>query len=126
MIDISLNKVSINFGFGDVLKDVSLEIKQGEVFCLIGPNGGGKSTILNLIMGIEKPSSGIISIRKNATIGYLNQNTNIDSDKKVKDILYQSLEDILKIEDSLKNYEQKMALANERELDKLILKYTNL
>lgn len=127
MIDISLNKITINYGYGDILKDISLDINKGEIVSLIGANGSGKTTILKLIMGIETPTSGTIAIRKNATIGYLSQMTNIEKENyKVKDILYQSINDIINIENTLKNYEEKMARANGKELEKIIMKYTNL
>ena len=87
MIDISLNKITVNYGFGDVLKDISLDINKGEIVSLIGANGSGKTTILKLIMGIEIPTSGTIAIRKNTTIGYLNQMASIENDNcNVKDI----------------------------------------
>ncbi len=127
MIDISLNKITINYGFGDVLKDVSLDINRGEIVSLIGPNGSGKTTILKLIMGIEIPTSGTIAIRKNTTIGYLSQMENIENEnRKVKDILYKSINNILNMENTLKKYEEKMTTANNKELEKIISKYTNL
>lgn len=127
MIDISLNKITINYGSKEVLKDISLDINKGEIVSLIGDNGSGKTTILKLIMGIERPTSGTIAIRKNTTIGYLNQMENIENEKcKVKDILYKSINNIINIENTLKNYEEKMTKINEKELEKLIIKYTNL
>lgn len=127
MIDISLNKITINYGYGDILKDISLDINKGEIVSLIGDNGSGKTTILKLIMGIDSPTSGTIAIRKNATIGYLNQMANIENENcKVKDILYKSINNIINIENTLKNYEEKMTKANGKELEKIIIKYTNL
>ena len=127
MIDISLNKITVNYGFGDVLKDISLDINKGEIVSLIGANGSGKTTILKLIMGIEIPTSGTIAIRKNTTIGYLNQMASIENENcNVKDILYKSINKITNIEKTLKNYEEKMAKANGKELEKIIIKYTNL
>lgn len=127
MIDISLNKITMNYGFGDVLKDISLDINKGEIVSLIGANGSGKTTILKLIMGIEIPTSGTIAIRKNTTIGYLNQMSSIENENcNVKDILYKSINKIKNIENTLKNYEEKMAKVNGKELEKIIIKYTNL
>ena len=127
MIDISLNKITINYGFGDVLKNISLDINKGEIVSLIGSNGSGKTTILKLIMGIETPTSGTIAIRKNATIGYLNQMATIENENcKVKDILYKSINNIITMENTLKNYEEQTTKIGEKELEKLIIKYTNL
>ena len=55
---IKLNHISKSFGTVDAVKDVSLEIKQGEIVCLIGPSGSGKSTVLRCIDGLEIPDSG--------------------------------------------------------------------
>jgi len=127
MIDISLNKITINYGFGDVLKDIFLDINKGEIVSLIGANGSGKTTILKLIMGIERPTSGIIAIRKNATLGYLNQMASIENENcKVKDILYKSVDNLLNIEKTLQDYEEKMTRESGKELEKTIIKYTNL
>ena len=57
----------------DVLKDTSLQLQQGEIFCLLGANGSGKSTALKCAAGILKPYAGKIKV-KNKTIGYLPQN----------------------------------------------------
>lgn len=127
MIDISLHKITKNYGFGDILKDISLDINKGEKIALIGENGCGKTTILKMVNAIEKPTSGTISIRKNASIGYLSQIPDQkDNNLKVKDLLYKSIDNILSMEQALKNYEEKMSRAQGRELEKLIIKYTNL
>ncbi|TQF03472.1 amino acid ABC transporter ATP-binding protein [Kitasatospora acidiphila] len=51
-----------SFGLVEVLKGIDLEVKQGEVFCLIGPSGSGKSTFLRCINHLEKVSSGRLSV----------------------------------------------------------------
>src|SRR4030067_2229073 len=58
-------KRSSNSQYLWALKDVSFELKRGEVVGIIGPNGAGKSTILKLLSGVTKPTSGIITTKGN-------------------------------------------------------------
>lgn len=60
MASVSLKNVSKNFGDVVALRNVNLDIRQGEFLVLFGPSGAGKTTTLRLIAGIEKPSSGYI------------------------------------------------------------------
>lgn len=72
---LSIKNVSKNFytklGELEVLKDLNLEVEEGEILAIVGPSGSGKSTILNLISGLIKPSSGVIEV--NGNLGYMFQ-----------------------------------------------------
>lgn len=57
-MDLQLRKVGHSYGPVEVLRDISLDIPQGQVLCLIGPSGCGKSTLLRFLGGLEKPTSG--------------------------------------------------------------------
>lgn len=126
MIDISINKVSKSYGFGNILDNISLDINSGEIISIVGDNGSGKSTLLKMIAKEENPTSGVISIRKGTSIGYLSQIANLEDNRKVKDILYRSVKDVFEIEERLKKYEEKMLGANDKELDIIIKKYSEL
>ena len=62
MARITLDKVSKTFGANTALKDLSLDIADGEFFVLLGPTGAGKTTALRLIAGLDKPTSGTVSV----------------------------------------------------------------
>jgi zinc transport system ATP-binding protein len=78
---ISANNVSFAYNGHDVLKDISLDVKQGEYVGVIGPNGGGKTTFLKIVLGLLKPNKGSLSLfgkppheaRKFGRIGYVPQ-----------------------------------------------------
>jgi len=76
---------NLNFSYEKqlVLEDISFTVKKGDFLAIIGPNGGGKSTILKLILGLLKPTSGSISL-KEKDIGYVPQNTNINTNFPIK------------------------------------------
>lgn len=75
-----IEKLSYCIGNNPILKDVSLHVNEGELVSLFGPNGGGKTSLLNLIMGFLKPTSGKIQLlgkspkRARCDIGYVPQN----------------------------------------------------
>jgi|SRR5579875_966003 ATP-binding cassette subfamily F protein 3 len=73
MLQANFAKVSKDFGGNPVLREIDLEIMDGERIGLVGENGGGKSTLFRLLTGHETPTSGIITRRRNLTIGYLRQ-----------------------------------------------------
>src|SRR5260370_1376749 len=73
MLQANFSKVSKDFGGNLILREIDLEIIDGERIGLVGENGGGKSTLFKLLAGKETPTSGIIARRRNLTIGYLNQ-----------------------------------------------------
>ena len=121
MTELGLNKVVKNFGFKSVLNEFDLELKTGERVALIGPNGAGKTTIFKLITGEEKPTSGTISIRKDATIGLLSQiPKNYDDNVKVIDIIKSGKSEIFEVEEQLRNVEKKLEKCNPDEMDSLL------
>lgn len=77
---IKIEHLSKSFGKLEVLKDINMEIKKGEVVAIIGPSGSGKSTLLRCINLLETPSSGAIYINdkdilgKNANVGEIRKN----------------------------------------------------
>ncbi len=65
----------------NVLEDINLNIKEDDFLAIIGPNGGGKSTLLKLLLGLLKPQKGEINLTlKTDDIGYVPQNTNLNID----------------------------------------------
>src|SRR6266568_979752 len=69
----TFSKVSKDYGGNSIFRDIDLEILEGERIGLVGENGGGKSTLFKLLAGIDTPTEGVISRRRNLTIGYLKQ-----------------------------------------------------
>ncbi|WP_352419263.1 ribosomal protection-like ABC-F family protein [Proteiniborus sp.] len=126
MIDISLNGISKYYGANKVLEDISFEVHSGDKVGLIGKNGTGKTTILKIIAGIENSDGGILSIRKNATIGYLAQMPDYPQEYKVLDILNIAFEKQNEIKAKMRELEKDMASSNEDELEKIMKIYGEL
>ncbi|MBW2433958.1 MAG: ATP-binding cassette domain-containing protein, partial [Deltaproteobacteria bacterium] len=59
---VEINHVSFAYNGQTVLQDVNLEIRQGNFMAMIGPNGGGKTTLLKLMLGLLKPDTGDIRV----------------------------------------------------------------
>jgi len=84
-IDISIKNVSVSFGGAAILDNISMQIEHGDYVAILGPNGGGKSTLLKAILGLLKPDSGTIRILGKAPgetggrIGYLPQHTHVST-----------------------------------------------
>ena len=109
MIEIALNKVNKNYGFNNLLTDVSFEIKTNERVALIGSNGCGKTTTLKIIFGIEDIDRGNVFIRKESTIGYLNQIPPLYSETETgNDIYLKGIKDILDLEKEINNFSSQM------------------
>ncbi len=126
MIDISLNGISKYYGANKVLENISFEVHSGDKVGLIGKNGTGKTTILKIIAGIENSDGGILSIRKNATIGYLAQIPDYPKEYKVIDVLNIAFEEQNEIREKMRQIEKKMASSDEDEIEKIMKTYGEL
>lgn len=120
MIEIGMHKIYKNFGYKQVLNDVNFEIVTSQKVGIVGKNGSGKSTLFKIITKEEYPDSGTVTIRKQATIGYLQQiPTIINNDLTTFDILMEAFIEIQKIEHQLRTLETKMVIeSNDELLDK--------
>ncbi len=79
-MDLKLENISHRYGEVEVLRNINLEINQGEIVCLVGPSGCGKSTLLRFIGGLERPSSGRVLQKGEASENSLNPLTYIFQD----------------------------------------------
>lgn len=128
MIILDINKVSKSFGFGELLKDISFSINEGERVAVVGNNGCGKSTLLKIIAKIEKQDCGLISTKKDTIVEYLEQGDVADSRTGTCfEILNSAFENLFKIENELKEYENLLSNeTNESKLEVLVKRYCNL
>ena len=126
MIILDVNKVSKNFGYGQLFSDVLFSLNDGESISIVGPNGCGKSTLLKIIAGIEKSDTGSISIKKGASVVYLDQTSSdrVD-DRIVKDIIKESFSDLFTIEQKIKRMEYAMSTSIDAS-EKLLHDYCEL
>jgi ATP-binding cassette subfamily F protein 3 len=110
MLLVNFSKVSKDFGGNAIFQDIDLEIIEGERIGLVGENGGGKSTLFKLIAGIEDPTNGVISRRRNLTIGYLWQEADPDqSHKTVFEAVSEVTQELVSLPGMLSELEAKMA-----------------
>jgi ATP-binding cassette, subfamily F, member 3 len=72
---LTVSQLSKSFAGRALFDDVSLQVNRGDRIGLVGPNGAGKSTLFALLLGDVSPDKGTIAIEKNATIGFLPQET---------------------------------------------------
>lgn len=91
-IVIQCENINLDFNTQVALREISFHIEEGDFVALIGPNGGGKTTLLKVILGVLKPDSGKIEVFKKEpkealeSIGYVPQNTNINPSFPIKSI----------------------------------------
>ncbi|MEZ7954162.1 MAG: ATP-binding cassette domain-containing protein, partial [Bacteroidales bacterium] len=82
---ISINDLNVSFGGYDLFNDINFHVGDRDKIGLVGKNGSGKSTILKILAGINKPSSGKVMIPSTEKIGYLPQEMDHNKDKNVID-----------------------------------------
>jgi len=75
---IAAENIRASYGANMVLRDVSLSVEPGEIVTVVGPNGSGKTTLLKLLIGAERPQSGLITRKSGLRIGYVPQKLHID------------------------------------------------
>ncbi len=83
---------NLNHGFGDrvIFENVSFRLLKGEHIGLVGANGEGKSTFMNIVTGSMEPEEGKVTWAKNVKVGYLDQHTVLEENMTIADVLKQA------------------------------------
>lgn len=123
---LSCNNISKSFGTDIIIKSCSFNIEDHEKAAIVGINGAGKSTLLKIITGEEPADTGIVTLAKDKTLGYLAQQQNLQSDRSIYDELLSVKQYILDMESELRRIEAAMNSASGDELEALMNRYTNL
>ena len=114
---ISIDGLTVEFGVKPLFKEVSFVINERDRIALVGKNGAGKSTMLKILCGLQKPTSGAVSVPNDLTIGYLPQVMKLSDDTTVKEETRKAFADKTKMEEKLKKMEQEMAERTDYESD---------
>ena len=123
---LSCNNISKSFGTDVIIKSCSFNIEDHEKAAIVGINGAGKSTLLKIITGIEPADTGLVTLTKDKTLGYLSQQQNLNSDNTIYDELLSVKQYILDMEAQLRSIENQMKSADDTALETLMKKYSDL
>lgn len=123
---LSCNNISKSFGTDVIIKSCSFNIEDHEKAAIVGINGAGKSTLLKIITGIEPADTGLVTLAKDKTLGYLSQQQNLNSDNTIYDELLSVKQYILDMEAQLRSIENQMKSADDTALETLMNKYSDL
>ncbi|TLS36838.1 ABC-F family ATP-binding cassette domain-containing protein [Pseudalkalibacillus caeni] len=113
---------NLSHGFGDraIFEDVSFRLLKGEHIGLIGANGEGKSTFMNIITRKLEPDAGKVEWAKNVRVGYLDQHTALERGMSIRDVLKSAFQYLFDRESEMNQLFGKMGEASPEELEKLL------
>ncbi|MEG2786333.1 MAG: ABC-F family ATP-binding cassette domain-containing protein [Romboutsia sp.] len=119
---------NMSHGFGDrcIFKDISFRLLKGEHIGLVGANGEGKSTFMNIITDKIIPDSGNIHWSSKISVGYLDQHTNLKEGKSIRDTLKEAFWKLFDMENELNNIYNQMSSMDIEEITKAVEKTTDL
>ena len=106
---LTVSQLSKSFAGRPLFDDVSLQVNRGDRTGLVGPNGSGKSTLFSLLLGDVSPDNGTIAIEKNATIGFLPQETAAAGDETVLELALAVSPELVHAQKVIKHHEAAVA-----------------
>ena len=121
-----LEEVKKHFGAQEILAGASLRLDPGEKIGLVGRNGGGKTTILRLIEGLEHPDWGSIALRKGSSLGHVPQRPEFEAGVAVRQYVEAGLEEARSALHELQENEHAMASASGEALERLMKEHDRL
>ena len=117
-----LDVKNLSHGFGDraIFDDVSFRLLKGEHIGLIGANGEGKSTFMNIITGKLMPDEGKVEWAKNVRVGYLDQHTVLSEGMTIESVLKSAFDYLFKMEETMNDICDKMGEASPDEMEQMM------
>ena len=127
MIVLGCNNISLSFGVTTILKDISFSINDTDKVGVVGVNGAGKSTLFKIIAGEYIPDSGEIYTAKNSKLGYLAQNSGLDSSNTILEEVLAVFSHFTEMESRIKDLEKSMSTEkDENQLNSIMKEYSRL
>ena len=118
----------MEFGVKPLFEDVSFVVNDRDRIALVGKNGAGKSTMLKILCGLQKPTAGTVSVPSETTIGYLPQVMKLTDDTTVREEAYKAFSDITRLKERVdelnRQLEERTDYESEEYLD-LVQRFTN-
>lgn len=117
-----LNVEHLSHGFGDraIFQDVSFRLLKGEHIGLVGANGEGKSTFMNIITGKLMPDEGKVEWAKNVNVGYLDQHTVLEKGMTIREVLKSAFGSLFEMEANMNAICDRMGEASEEEMNEMM------
>ncbi len=117
---LTVENVSQGFGARQILQEVSFRLLKGEHVGLVGANGEGKSTFLNIITGQLTPDEGKVAWSSRVTVGYLDQHTVLSRGKSIREVLREAFQAMFDMEAEMLALYEKMGEASPEEMDEMM------
>lgn len=106
---LSIEGLKVEFGVKPLFHDVSFVVNDRDRIALVGKNGAGKSTMLKILCGLQRPTAGVVAVPNDTTIGYLPQVMKLSDDTTVRDETRKAFADATKMKEELECMQQEMA-----------------
>ena len=106
---VSIDNVTVSFGGWDLFKDISLLINPRDRIGLVGKNGAGKTTLLKVIMGLQPPTSGVVTMSGDTTLGYLPQQMKVHDTTTLREETAKAFEEVLFLEKEMERLTAEIA-----------------
>jgi len=127
MIVLSCSNISLSFGTKKILENISFNLQESEKVGIVGVNGAGKSTLFKIIAGMLQPDSGDVFVAKSRKIGFLEQNSGLDSSNTIWEEVMSSFSNLIEMETRIKELEESISVEkNEDRLKSLLKEYSVL
>ena len=124
---LSIEGLKVEFAVKPLFHDVSFVVNDRDRIALVGKNGAGKSTMLKILCGLQRPTAGVVAVPNDTTIGYLPQVMKLSDDTTVKEETRKAFADATNMKEKLERMQQEMAERTDYESEsytELVEKFT--